>query len=155
MNKLSWRTVSEFIAAFSIVVSMIFVGLEIRGNSAVARATLVSTFAIEGAPMQLARDPIIAPILARVTSGEPMENFDAVESFRIAAFYTGMLNVQNAYFVASNEGVIQDGDQSAISNSGAYSNIYFRALWESYFKDMYSREFIDYFESLSWNNETL
>lgn len=42
--KTNWRTTSELIAAISIVLSLIFVGLEIQQSSSVARAEAILSF---------------------------------------------------------------------------------------------------------------
>ena len=152
MNKLNWQGITEILAAASIVLSMIFVGYEIRENSAVARATLLSTFALEGVPLALAQDAELASLMRRVAFGESYSDFDADEQFRITMFYQALLNVQNAYFVAAKDGVLEDSDQNPISNSGAYDNDFFRITWNGFFRTQYSLEFVEFLESLNWNS---
>lgn len=153
MNSISWRSITELVAAISIVISLVFVGYELRENSAIARSDSFSayTLAVAEINFDIATDPILTPLIRRVTEGGSRNEFDGDERYRVFLFYQGILNVYEGLFRAIEEGILPSNDLSSIFNIGLFGNIYFEDLWSNSLRHVYSPGFIEFFETLEWN----
>ncbi len=156
MNSFNWRHVTEFIAVVSIVVSLLFVGIELRENSAIARVNAYNSFAENVAASQsaLAADPILAPIMFRAFSGELPSNFSDVERFRAGIRFQSIVRNFESVFRSVQEGVLSEEDLTLISNvAPSLDNPFFKTTWHNTYRNLYSSDFVEYFEMLEWNSD--
>ena len=137
---------AEFVAAASVVLSLIFVGLEIRQNTAAVRAQTRQDLTTTSAEflMGMATSDI-GDLWFRWAAGE---DISASEWNRLRlAVITGVRNLENVY-LQSTEGVI---DESALNGYGwrgsvMYDTDRFAEWWRTGGRARFSSDFIAAFE---------
>ncbi len=153
MNDSRWRTYAELIAVTSVVLSLFFVGYELRANSAIARSESYNSFAfnISEHARTLATDPILAPLLVRVGAGQARSEFDETEIFRLDQTYSSLLRIWEGLYQSIDEGILSEDNADIIGVGGAFNNNYFRKHWFDGARNGYSDSFVESFEQLGWN----
>ena len=151
----NWKTASELAAVASIVLSLVYVGFELRENSAISRSDAYNTYAISVSENQanLALDPTLSSLMARAFRGAEPNEFTADEQFRISIFLQSILRLQEGLFQSVSEGILSEEHLGLVSGAGAWNNPFFRQIWLRGFRVNYTSEFVDYFESLDWNTQ--
>ncbi len=143
----------ELFAAAGIILSLVFVGFEIRQNTAIARgqarqelATLNQDF------MQLLAEPEIGSIWYQaweLESGLEMKNeLSDEETFRARVLMVITLRRFENVFFQYQEGLI---DENALGNYGlqrsrTYKSLRFKGFWATV-REGYDPDFVQYFES--------
>jgi len=148
------KGVGQAVGAVGVVLSLLFVGYEIRQNTAVARtAAYHAIMADQGALLDvLATDPTLAPLLVRGMSGETAEGFSDEELFRIQIAHRRNVRGWEGLFFAVREGVLPHEALDIVGQGGAFNNPLFRSLWPT-LRLSYAPDFVEFFESLAWNHE--
>ena len=132
MNKLDWRIVTELVTAISIVVSLVFVGLELRETSAIARADayLNTTTNAANTLQEVALDPSLANLMRRTIAGEMPETFNDDERFRIFVYFSSLVQLTEGRFRAAQAGLIpMEQIEGRPAAGGGFNNPYFRRIW--------------------------
>ena len=155
MNNINWRNATEIIAVTSIVLSLIFVGYELRENSAVARSNAFNVFIVSISEniQNLAGDPILAPLVVRVNHGAMPNDFDADEQFRITLHFDSLLRLWEGLYRSVQEGILGDEYLLVVGKGGAFNNPYFRSIWPTDIRAGYTLDFVEFFQGLDWNSE--
>jgi len=152
MKEFNWRTISEIVAVASIVLSLLFVGLELRDNAAVARANAYREAAtLAFSTMQdLAHDPELSHLMNRAFNGELPTSFDDDERFRISIFLNSIVQIVESRYRSMESGLIENSEGAGLAG-GSFQNPFFREIWTNGFRSTYAPDFVEYFESLAWN----
>ncbi len=145
MNRHQLKEIFEGIGLFSIVATLVFVGLEIRQNTdAFKSATILSVTQMsnEGLALVLGDEDLRAAIRA-----SDIGTLDADQSQQLRLYYTFALNIQLNRFLQSDLGLI-DRETVLILGGRArlYEKLHFRQHW-SVAKHRYPPEFQDYMEN--------
>ena len=149
--KLNWQTIGQFIAAASIVLSLVFVGYEIRQNSAVSRMTAYQnwqTGARDVATMMIT-DPLLIPLLVKLSNGSTEEDFDQAELMRIQGFFLlGIRSFEDVYRSVSAGILPNEALNVILSNSGGgwTQSALYRKIWDNNIRSSVSQEFATFFE---------
>ncbi len=108
---LNWRNLAEMIAVLSVVLSLIFVGVELRQNTNVAKASSYREIT-EGLAEQRtfwASDPEVAAMYQAYAQGD-ISDFSDVQRTRLDFILTNIFSsYENAYF-SRKYGVIGDAE---------------------------------------------
>ena len=139
-----WR---ELVAAFGVILSLVFVGLEIRQNTAVARGQARQELAtLNQGFLALLSQEEQGRIWYRAWVGN--EELDPVETLRASVLMTMALRRFENVYLQYSEGLI---DESALGSYGLqraelYESARFRELWRSQ-RQGFDPGFVEYFES--------
>jgi hypothetical protein len=144
--------ISRMLGAVGMVLSLLFVGYEIRQNTAVARTDAFNSFMADRSALLdiIATDPILTPLIARATSGEQPDTFDEVERIRLQVYFTRSIRNWESLFTAVREGVLDEDALGVVGEGGAFDNDFFRAIWPG-LRHRFAPDFVQFFEELSWN----
>jgi len=134
---MDWNMVGalgEIVGAGAVVVSLLYVGRELKHSSAVARlqgiqATNEKLF--EWA-MSVAKDPALAALMVRVEGeGCALRDLSAQDQARIAYVYQALLSLTHTIYERRSEGLISDGelDRWAAQNAGVMGSPYLCEIW--------------------------
>ena len=143
MNREHWKDLVEAAGVLAIVVSLAFVGLEVRQNTNAVKSTVLASSA------QASYDSIVLMIenenlrkaQAAVDGPSPDENRRLLN-----LFYSALLRIQLNRFMQTRLGVIDADTVSPVGGiGGIYNNPSFREYWSSR-RDRYDPEFISYME---------
>ena len=145
------RSIPEVIAAIGVIVSLIFIGVEIRQNTAAARG---ATFqAISDGAAQSAFDVASSDHLPRLfaqirASDPPLSEFSAEDQERLRFIYLFTVRRLENVWVQVNEGVVDEAAferfQPRVGYVGARSFVDF---WSAG-KPAFSSDFVSHLETL-------
>jgi len=138
----------ELVGIFSIVVSLIFVGYELRQNSSIARFDAFTTISMSLAEYNqiLSTDPQLMSIFAEVYEGASSSDFTPEENIQISLQYQALLRIWDSLFRAVDEEILPASYLELVGRAGAFNNPYFRTLWIDELRYAYTSEFVDFFE---------
>ena len=142
----------QIIGAAGVVLSLLFVGYEIRQNTAVARtAAYHAIMADQGALLDvLATDPVLAGLLVRGGQGEGPDAFTDEELFRIGMSHRRNVRSWEGLFFAVQEKVLPPEALETVGKGRAFSNPFFRSIWPD-LRPAFAPDFVEFFEALPWN----
>jgi len=150
--KLDWKVIGEIVAILSIVVSLIFVGLEIRENSAIARSERYNEFslAVSNAQLEIALDPVMSALVRKATfSGNEDLQITAEESFRLVIFYQSALRIWEGMYKSVNEGILSNSDLEVVENyAGMLRNTVFKNYWVNGGRNQFLPGFSDFIDAM-------
>lgn len=148
--KFSLKESIELIGIFSIVVSLIFVGYELRQNSAISRFESFTTISLSLTEynQNLASDDHLAALFTRVYSGAMPSDFSEKENIQINLQYQALLRIWDSLFRAVDEEILSARYLDLVGRAGAFNNPYFAELWFQNLGGSFTPEFVTFFESL-------
>ena len=137
MGRENWKDFVEIIGVFAIVVSLVFVGLEVRQNTNAVKSTVVQAVA------QQSYDSIVFIIenhelrMAKLAvDGAPPDE----QRQLVFLFYSALIRIQLNRYMQSKLGVIDTESVLQVGGSGGiYNRPSFREYWSSQ-RDRYDPE---------------
>lgn len=144
------RDFVELAGIFSIVISLIFVGYELRQNSAIARFEAFTTISMSLAEynQNLSSDAELTAIFTRVYSGALQDEFTQEERNKITLHYQALLRIWDSLFRAVDEDILAADYLDLVGRAGALDNPYFRQLWADQLRYAFTPEFVEFMEAL-------
>jgi hypothetical protein len=150
----SWtnKDIVEGIGILGIIVSLIFVGLELRQNSAVARLEAHNSFITGMAEFsnQIAYDEEFSAMMLR-TYLEP-GSITQLENLRFQSFYRSVIYLWYGLYQSVEEDILSDQYLSLIGQGGLFNHPVFKRQWET-LRPAFNEDFVVFFEGLPWNED--
>ena len=143
------RTVVEAIGVISIVASLIFVGYEVRQANQLARleAQREMANAWHEVNLSMALDPAFPGMLARVWDGATEADFEPGERASLALTFVGLGRGWELSFKQLGLGILDPDDVAFPPPDDLFfNNAYYRGLWSSGMRDIFSEEFAAFWE---------
>ena len=152
MKSTDWKTVAEFTGIAAIVVSLVFVGYELRQSTAIARSDAYSSFSSRFFELasSAALDQRMSDLISQVNQGALPGDFKPEDRVSIRMYQSAAVRVWEGLFRSVQAGVLPEDALESAASGILINNKYFRSTWAST-KQLYTSDFIVYFESLSWN----
>lgn len=146
------KTLVESIGIGAVVISLIFVGLELRQTSSTARLEAHQVFitAMSARTGEIASDPVLAGLIMESFTEKKPEEYTSTERMQLRSQYMSVTYLCYGLFLSVEEGILPEKYLSTIAAVGLYNSDYFRSFWPT-IRTNYNSEFNNYFESLSWN----
>ncbi len=147
------KTTMEAFGIRAVVASLIFVGLELRQTSSIARLEAHQVFvtAMSAGASDTASDPALAGLIMETFTDKKPEEYTPAETMQLRAQYMSVTYLWYGLFLSVEEGILPEEYLSTIAATGLYNSDYFRSFWPQ-IRDNYNSEFRAYFESLPWNS---
>ena len=148
-----WNEIAELVGISAIVVSLGFVGYELRQSTAIARSDAYSSFSSQFFDLasSAALDERMSGLISQVSRGALPEDFTPEDQVSIRMYQGATVRVWEGLFRSVQAGVLpEDALPESAANGILVNNNYFKTTWAST-KQLYTRDFIAYFESLPWN----
>jgi hypothetical protein len=155
LRTIGYKEIAELAGIIAVVCSLIFVGLELRQTSAVARMEANNNFVADMAEgmRQLALSPELSQLVADISgNNKQLSNLTRQEWMQIRTWYMSTLMSWNGLFQNVQEDILDGKYLATIGGGGQYNNDSFRQLWPG-MKPVFSEEFGVFFETLSWNTQ--
>ena len=149
----SWKDALELAGIAAIVVSLVFVGYELRQSTAIARSDAYSSFSSQFFDLasSVALDERMSGLISQVNQGALPEDFKPEDQVSIRMYQGATVRVWEGLFRSVQAGVLpEDALPESAANGILINNSYFKTTW-ALTKQLYTSDFIVYFESLPWN----
>jgi hypothetical protein len=152
MKFATWKDSLELVGIAAIVVSLVFVGYELRQSTAIARSDAYNSFTNQFFELasNAALDERMSGLIARVNQGALPGDFKVEEQVSIRMYQAAAVRVWEGLFRSVQAGVLPEEALDSAANGIVINNNFFRSTWAST-KQLYTRDFVAYFESLRWN----
>jgi len=140
----------QLVSAAAVVLSLIFVGVEVRQNT---RATRGGTMqAISDASSEymtaMALDPAFVTLIARVNEGATDADFEPEERLQLSMSMFAFLRMLENTYLQHREGVVGDAVFESYGwHDGIIRTAYFAGFWERAAPRVVSPEFRRFFEA--------
>lgn len=138
------------LSALGVVLSLVFVGFELRQNTAAVRASAIQELSAQsvGYLTEWATDETLPGLLTRTAAGAVPDDFTAEENQRLTLIYLAALRAYEARFIQVELGVLDDGMFEAMAGSSAfYGRPWLRARWGEIFETSLGSDFAEYFKA--------
>jgi len=142
----------ELVGITAIVVSLVFVGYELRQSTAIARSDAYSNFSSQFFDLasSAALDGRMSRLISEVNRGALPGDFQPEDQVSIRMYQAAAVRVWEGLFRSVQAGVLPEDALESAGSGILINNNYFRSTWAST-KQLYTSDFIAYFESLPWN----
>ena len=142
----------ELVGIAAIVVSLVFVGYELRQSTAIARSDAYSSFGSRFFELasNAALDKRMSGLISQVNQGALPGDFKPEERVSIRMYQSAAVRVWEGLFRSVQAGVLPEEALESAASGILINNNFFRSNWAST-KQLYTSDFVVYFESLSWN----
>tara|TARA_Y100000814_G_scaffold48878_1_gene30272 strand:+ start:401 stop:847 length:447 start_codon:yes stop_codon:yes gene_type:complete len=142
------RNILEIIGFFSVIASLVFVGMEIRQNTTAVRGATNQAISDQVSELLLtiATDRNLAVLVTKLYEDVPREDFDSIDDMQLfMTVMTGLRRVENI-FLQLEDNIL---DERAFDRIGLsfYRSNYGREIWETN-KQFFDRKFVPFFEKL-------
>lgn len=148
----TWKNSVELIGATAIVVSLVFVGYELRQSTAVARSDAYNNFSFQFFDLvsSAALDERMSGLISQVNQGALPADFKPEDQVSIRMYQGAAVRVWEGLYRSVQAGVLPEDALESAASGMLINNKYFKFTWAST-KQLYTSEFVAYFESLPWN----
>ena len=145
MTREQWKDLIEITSAFAIVVSLIFVGFEVRQNTDAVRSTVAQAVSQQSydAIVLLIENNDLRTAQSAIDGAPPDENMQL-----LTLYYAALIRLQLNRYMQAKLGVI-DAETVIAMGGGAviYDRESFREFW-ALRRDKYDPEFVSFMEEL-------
>ena len=152
MRSDTWKDYFESVGIVAIVVSLVFVGYEVRQSTAVARSNAYNNFSSQFFELvsNAALDERMSRLISQVNRGAHPEDFTPEEQASIRMYQGAAVRVWEGLFRSVQAGILNEDALDGAANGMLINNEYFKSTWAST-KHIYTSDFVAWFESLLWN----
>lgn len=153
MKSDTWKHYFESVGMAAIVVSLVFVGYELRQSTAVARSDAYTNFSSQFFELvsNAALDERMSNLLSQVNRGAHPSELTTDEQASIRMYQGAAVRVWEGLFRSVQAGILHEDALVGAANGMIINNEYFKSTWAST-KQIYTNDFVTWFESLPWNN---
>ncbi len=151
---MSGKAVRETLGFVAVVAGLVFVGMEIRQNTAVAGMTASQVFTQQLIDLhQFVVTDLYAPLNSRINAGELREDFTDDELLRIDVTLINLLRIWESLYRSVQAGVTDAEMIDGLRDGpGPFFNDYFRESWPIY-RGTFTEDFAAFVEgSLNLSN---
>ena len=144
------RRLSSLVSAAAVAMSLVFVGVEIRQNTAAVRgATMQSISDASSSFMtEVGLDADLAPVIVRVFSGAQSDAFTAAENQQLNMILVAFVRMLENTYLQHREGLVPPAVFESYGwNDGVTTTAYFAEFWASNADQIVSPEFADFLEA--------
>ena len=145
---------AEIFGTISVVLSLIFVGVEINQNTNFSRnqAYLDFSESLKDLTLQIATDDVLPSLVARTAEGETLNDFSLEDQVRLNSMQIATVRVWESLFRSWQSGLLPEETITNTNIGGGIllNNDYFREFWEEV-KLQLTPDFVQFFEQQPWN----
>ena len=142
------KRVAAILSAVGVVLSLVFVGYELRQNTAAVKASAIQELSAQSIEFlnAWATDDVIPALLSRTAQGATPDEFTPEENQRLTLVYLAALRAYEARFIQVQLGVLDDDIFEAMAGSSVfYQRPWLKARWGELFESSLGPDFTAYF----------
>ena len=142
----------EIVGVTAVVLSLIFVGIEINQNTNVARNQAYNDFTLRAQELalQVATDDVLPVLVSRIGDGELSSSFSSEEQVRIGQMFASAVRVWEGQYRSVESGLLPANVLIGVGEGILLNNDYFREAWPR-MKHQFTEDFVIFFEAQPWN----
>ena len=146
------KPIGQILAVLSVVVSLLYVGFELRQNTAVARSDAynVNTSRLTEMLTSVATDQRLSMLVSQIGEGKLPNEFSPEDQISIRYILTAAVRNIEGEYRSVKEGILPNSLIDSGPDMPLADNNFFRSTWPIA-KLKYSSDFIEYFEGGAWN----
>ena len=145
---------AEIFGMIGVVLSLIFVGVEVNQNTNLSRnqAYLDFSESLKDLTLQIATDDVLPSLIARTVAGETRIDFSIEDQVRLNSMQIATVRVWESLFRSWQSGLLPEETiiNTNIGGGILLNNDYFREFWKEV-KLQHTVDFVLFFEQQPWN----
>ncbi|MBK50991.1 MAG: hypothetical protein CMQ45_01230 [Gammaproteobacteria bacterium] len=145
---------AEIFGMIGVVLSLIFVGVEVNQNTNLSRnqAYLDFSESLKDLTLQIATDDVLPSLIARTVAGETRIDFSIEDQVRLNSMQIATVRVWEGLFRSWQSGLLPEETiiNTNIGGGILLNNDYFREFWKEV-KLQHTVDFVLFFEQQPWN----
>ena len=145
---------AEIFGMIGVVLSLIFVGVEVNQNTNLSRnqAYLDFSESLKDLTLQIATDDVLPSLIARTVAGETRIDFSIEDQVRLNSMQIATVRVWEGLFRSWQSGLLPEETiiNTNIGGGILLNNDYFREFWKEV-KLQHTVDFVLFFEEQPWN----
>jgi hypothetical protein len=148
MNWDAIAAIGELAGAVGVIVTLIYVGLQVRQNTSAIKAAAIQDIAASTTAYlnTWSSDTHIPGLLVRVGAGELPDALTAEQNVRLTLTYMSMLRAYEARYLQLRLGVLDESILESMAGSSALFRLpWFRASWNERFAPLVGADFAAFF----------
>ena len=147
---MSGKAIRETLAALGVIASMVFVGLEIRQNTAVARMVAAQTFTQQQLDLnQVIMTEGYPELNTRMIEGALRQDFSSGDRLRLDATNLSVIRIWESLYRSVQLGIQDEEMLKAITDGPTPFELpYFVQSWPMMYRGAFTEDFASYFEEL-------
>lgn len=127
------RAIRETAAALGVILSLLFVGIEIRANTRAVQGSTLQGIADQSIDLQMSivENDNLVRLMPRIIEGELLpDSLDSQDRYRVLVTYLSILRVAENRFRQAELGTVPEGGYEQFGGrSILFGTPYFRELW--------------------------
>ena len=154
MNVRVLKDYLESAGILGIIISLVFVGLELRQNTSIAKIDAYEAYIgnIIEIQNEMSGNPTLAALVIRANISQGDQEFDAAESGMLYSFFYSMMYARSGLFTAIEEGILSEDYIGPIERTSIFDNDFYRSVWPRQ-RESFDESFVEYVEALPWNTQ--
>ncbi len=140
------RAIRETLAALGVIVSLIFVGIEIRQNTSAVRGNSVQAIAQQNLEIALAAmtDGELLRTLVTLEAGSSIQDLDPAGRLRLGMYYMASLRITENRLRQVEVGILDEDALEQLGGVGSmYRTPYFQQWWDEN-KARFAADFVEF-----------
>lgn len=150
MNNDAARKFGSYLSAAAVVLSLVFVGLEIRNNTIAMRGITMQAISDSSVSffLSMSLDREFNELVVRVFDGEATDQFSSVETSQLRQNLTAFIRGLENTYLQQREGLVPDAVFESYGwNDAITRTVFFEEYWNNSVVGAVSPEFREFFES--------
>ena len=145
------KNLIEVVGILSVVISLLFVGYELRQNTSVSRyqAYNDSTSRFQDLTLFIAADNELSELQLKMRTASSLDEYAPLEIEKLLNLFYATTRTFEGQYRAYQAGLIQNSDL-ATGSGGLVNNSTYRLLWPRS-KILFGPDFVEWWEGKAWN----
>ena len=134
MQKFQNKQFVEIIGIGCLVLSLAFVGYEIRQNTNAAKSEAFQQFHLAASAFDLdtTTNELLLSVFEKLDSGTPFEELGYRERLTLRMYYSSVVSLWAGLYYSVNAGVLPENTLSATGGAGVFAHSAFAKLWPTF-----------------------
>ena len=142
------REAFELIGIVSVVISLVFVGYEIRQSTNVARSDAYQQFNLAASQfnMSVANNEHLRRIADSYDQAATIELLSMSDQLTVSSYYNSLLRLWTGLYYSVQEGVLPEDALMGVGRGGAFTQPFFIPFWQT-IKASFDADYVEFIES--------
>lgn len=131
MQKFKNKQLVEIIGIACLILSLVFVGYEIRQNTNAAKSEAFQQFHLASSEFDInsATNEVLLLVFEKLVSGIPFEELAFGEQVALRGYFTSVVSLWAGLYYSVNAGVLPEHTLNSVGRGGVFADPMFAKLW--------------------------
>lgn len=154
VNSSRLRDNLEIVGIFGVVISLLFVGYELRQSSKIAKIEAYEAYTSNtiDITLEMSSNPELAGLVMRSFNDLKAEELSGEQYAMLFSYFLAQVHSKSGIHAAIEEGILPASFGASLEHTTFFDNDIFRSMWPLIRRE-FDGEFVSFFEQKPWNTE--